>query len=354
MPVREKTLKTVEEKADTMANPSDAPGRKNLVRLRRSQFWDLYRDGLTQGLLGRFLGCPERHRLAMVEGLSKIRTGGALAFGSLFHEVLDVVARSHETAPTPGKILEIVSSIEKRDRDKLVKMAANAQQLQELEENFGLAEVVLQEYFVRWRQDFETKRWVCVEEHFSVPYQGTRRLRIPVRGKWDGLYRTGASNALWLFETKTKARIEEDNIADMLGFDLQVCLYLWAAEQVYGERPVGVLYNIVRRPQLKQNQKETRPQFLQRVGADIRQRPEFYFQRMEAVITDEDMRKWQGEFHSMVRQLESHFEGQFHFRNPMSCTGKGTCEFLPVCSRGDRFGLEKREHTFPELVAGAE
>jgi hypothetical protein len=44
-----------------------------LVPLRQSGVWDLDRDGVTQGLLAKFMTCPEKARLAFIEGLTESR-----------------------------------------------------------------------------------------------------------------------------------------------------------------------------------------------------------------------------------------------------------------------------------------
>lgn len=321
--------------------------------------WNPYRDGVTQGLLQKFLTCPEKLRLSCVDGIQPIARGvmgnPALAFGNLFHETLDTIYTSHRESPLylssiRGVIRDCLRESEQRDRQILnTAMNSTPEDLNTLEENYGFAEIMLTAYFEHWKEDFETFEWVGLEETFSVPYTSpSQTVPIQIRGKFDGIFRVGGK--LWLFETKTKGRIEEDSICDRLPYDLQVCLYLWAMEKIYGESPQGVVYNLVRRPQLRRSVKESLPEFLERVSVDVTARPAFYFIRYNVSFLEDERTKWKTEFDGIVDQLMSWWWGKFHYRDSTACSSRfGNCEFLPVCGRNDRTNYERRSEVFPEL-----
>lgn len=320
-------------------------------------FWNLWTDGVTQGLLETFLTCPEKLRLRMIEGQSPLRGSGALAFGSLVHEVLDQVY----TAIGKGerKLLPVISkNLEKCEaKDK-----ARAQErpptdprfYEEMEENYGFAEAIIPAYYQHWKTDLEGYEWISLEKKFSVPYfvaarLGIARPFIPVRGKRDGDFRQGKE--LWLFETKTKARIDDEAIVEKLPYDLQVMLYLWSMKQDYGEYPKGVVYNLIRRPQLRKRQTESLQDFCKRVQDDIAARPEFYFVRYLVSIREEELDLWELQFDMMMRQLINWWEGGFHYKVSSACNGRmGVCDLLPICSRNDTSSHYQREEVFPELV----
>lgn len=326
--------------------------------------YDLYKDGVTQGLLSRFLLCPEKHRLGSIEGLRQIRVGGPLAFGSLVHDVLDhVYSTIYFSLENNLKftiddihawIKDLLEEFLGRDRSVLeTSLALTPQNEQQLEMNYGMADVMLRHYFKRWRADRQMD-WVSLEENFRVMLDPSEYLNlyglpeIPIRGKMDGVFRS--NEKLWLFETKTKARIEEESIVDTLGFNLQVCMYLWAIKQIHGERPAGVKYNLIRKPQIRMGKTESIRAFFHRMEEDVQARPDFYFVRYDAVIMPEEMQLWEEDFKGMLRSLIEWHEGKWHYRNPCSCVGQfGRCEFLPICSNGDRSGFVRLETIFPEL-----
>jgi hypothetical protein len=314
----------------------------------------LHRDGVTQGLLQRFLGCPERHRLTMNEGLTTGRGSGALAFGNIVHNALDRVYTYQKDTGYRAAVKGVLDLMYERDMEKFRLFPPsdpNAQQ--DLEDNYALAEPVLEAYFEHWEEDLSRYKWLALERKFSVNYSARQRLQreiedIPLRGKRDGDLRIG--KGLWLFETKTKGQVEEDNIIDMIPLDLQVNLYLLSQSVEYAEIPQGVVYNIIRRPQLRRRKTESMQQFAERVRLDIAERPGFYFMRYEVSISPSEQERWLLEFDGIMRTIIDWSEGKFHFRNSATCLGKfGACEFLKICSRGDRTGFQVREKLFPEL-----
>ena len=326
--------------------------------------WDLYRDGVTQGLLANFLLCPEKARLASVEGLSMIRTGGALAFGSLVHDVLDEVyssAMRKKDAKDWTKfnlaVLDVaLRNKEKQDRDAINSKdkGSDVEALQMLEENFGMAEGILPGYLEKWKEDFEGAEWIALEQTFATEITfelDGEMITLVVRGKRDGVFRSKKSHQLWLFETKTKGRVDEDSIMDRLMFDLQVMLYLWSLWKDYGVVPGGVVYNIIRKPQLRQKKTETLKEFIDRIKADVKTRPDFYYMRYQSSIVESDLKKWEEEFVDILRQLVRWYRKEFHWKNSSACSMGGVnCQFLSVCSRNDRSQFKVKTTAFPELV----
>ncbi len=332
--------------------------------------WNLYRDGITQGLLGAFLNCPEKTRLGQIQGLSFPGGGsGAMAFGTLVHEVLDRtytqyrdIKNQSDRSWLSGFLSDTLKEMELRDLKTLEdNVSTTVVDVMGLEENYGMAEALLPAYFTRWHQDFLAHDWIQLERTFDFPYDpvsrlGLNRPKIRVRGKRDGDFRSGG---LWLFETKTKGRIEEESIVDTLGINLQVMLYLLSMKHDYNETPKGVVYNIIRRPQLRQTKKESLRDLLNRITEDVDKRPEFYFIRFTASILPEEQALWERDFDSMMERLILWYDGQMdgsgngHFRNPGACNGVRACSFIPVCGRHDTSRFVRRGCVFPELELDA-
>lgn len=66
-----------------------------------------------------------------------------------------------------------------------------------------------------------------------------------VEGIWDGIVLHKPTGMLWVFETKTTNNIPR--MTDGIQWDYQPKVYVAAAEQIYGRRIGGVIYNIVKR-----------------------------------------------------------------------------------------------------------
>ncbi len=341
-----------------------SPVVRETVPANASKSWNIYKDGVTQSIIGRYLSCPEKVHLGMEERLGAMRTTGALSFGSLVHEALDWLYTGFMKNHTKGVALNLkavsadlaVWMKEKLAEDRrILQEAGAATEATELslEENFGMAEIVLNAYFRRWTRDYDHYEWLALEKEFCVPYVMPSGNIIPVRGKIDGVMRI--RDKLWLFETKTKARIEDEAIVSKLNFDLQVLLYMWAMQRIYGEKPMGVIYNLIRRPQLRRTQKEMLSEFLERIRVDIETRPEFYFIRYEAAILPHETARWELEFLNIMTSIEQWANGAHRFRNSSACSGMfGTCEYIRYCAEKDETGLIRREQLFPELAAREE
>ena len=368
MKIKRKKLSTVGTQTGRIdtSKPNLSNPPSSFIPLVQSGVWDLHRDGVTQGLLANFLTCPEKCRLAAVEGLTQIRTGGALAFGSLIHDVLDQVY-SHvmrkKDCDNWETFTTAVMGIALRDKEKADRDAINErggtdpEALVMLEENYGMAEGILPGYLKKWSGDFNDVEWIALEQMFETPItfqmEDGEEVTLTIRGKRDGVFRSRKSGRLYLFETKTKGRIDEDGIMDRLVFDLQVMLYLWSMWKDFGEMPQGVVYNIMRKPQLRQKKDESLKQFIDRIRFDTEARPDFYYMRYNSDIVGSDLVEWEKEFILILRQLVRWYRGQFNWKNSGACAMGGfNCQFLPVCSRNDRSSFKTKEVPFPELTSG--
>lgn len=309
-------------------------------------------------MLTKYLSCKEKMRLSYMEGLEPTkRSTEAMDFGTYIHECLDLIytkLRDSDPQDFLANIKTHVSDACGTYYDvKREFMETEGYDLVTLDEHAGIAEALLPEYFEFWREDFFTIKWRFLEEEFCVYVEfklNGVRYRIPVRGKIDGGFDT--PKEFWMFETKTKGRINEDQIMSQLPIDLQVNLYFLAIFLKFGEWPNGVVYNLIRKPQLRQGKNETLVEYCKRCRADIFDRPEFYFSRIHVSVTKEEIIQWRDEqLIPMLQDLVLWYEDITpHYRNVKSCTsGFYPCEFLPICGQGNRANFKLRETLFSEL-----
>ena len=337
------------------------PGGEEVGSNRR--IWRLEESGFTFSLLDTFMSCPQKHRLRTEEGLASPRGSTALHFGSLFHECHDYLYKASmekgfKTESLPQTITRILKEIYAKDQKKMAAAFADTVALEDYEMNFGQVEIVLRAYAEQWKADFTSFKFLGLEELFDHQYvlhlpemywkECGKSVTLRLRGKRDGRFQSG--KRMWLLETKTKAQIEDSVIIDKMAWDLQVMIYLLVMWQEFGQAPGGVLYNLVRRPMLRQGKAESMPKFLERIREDIDKRPEHYFMRLNASITAQEIKEWEPTLQGMVLQLWRHGRGEFHFKNSSNCNGRfGKCEFLPVCSANDRHFFIQKKTAFPEL-----
>lgn len=329
---------------------------KEEMNLTNDSFYDMRRDGITQGLISLWLSCRQKAKLYLQGWDSKYHKE-TLIDGNIGHGVLELAyteikEKRLKATPSSRQTRNYVDLVEKKWYAENPKPAADARVM--VEKACAVMEVLLPLYFDYWHDDFKKKEWVSLEQKFSMPLHIVKKNgvveRVPMRGKKDGTFRS--SKGIWLFETKLKAQISEESIAETLGFETQTMLYLL---QTWGgaDKPLprGCLYNIVRRASLRQKVKENIPAFAKRVKKDIEDRPDFYFVRLESPTTLRDLKSFKAELTDLVQDMWNWWHGDgYHYKNTYSCIGKyGKCLFLPVCARADYSSLAKRKVVFKEL-----
>lgn len=334
--------------------PRKAQGPKRSAK----PLWNLWEDGVTQSSLAVWLACPEKFRLRFIEGLDIPSTGLALSFGDLWHRALEKLYSSYRDPSWEKRLPEltrsVVAELEVQDRALLATVGADAHTEEDLEMRFYLLEALIEPYALYWVEEFRGVEWVSLEEEFCVPHHvpGVEKPLL-LRGKIDGVLRM--NGRLWMFETKTKGQINEEPLVEHLPLDMQLNMYAHARQLLTGDVFEGVVYNVVRRPQLRQGKAETLKAFSQRVRDDVRSRPDHYFLRLSGAFDPEDQISWLVDFNEILRQFVQWFEDRNrNYKNPFSCiTAWGSCPYLRLCARQDMSGLSLRASAFPELDRAA-
>jgi hypothetical protein len=310
--------------------------------------WDLVKDGVSQSMLQTWLVCREKARLMVEEGWTSPPAADAFSFGTMLHEALEEL---YTGSGVPSDNLVDTAVLAAFNRQKAGNPRMSGEIFQALTDQQEVVRILVKQYFRYYRDDFKKIRWLEREKEFDLPFYGVR-----IRGKRDGAFRAGKGKGrLFLFETKTKSRFDEEELMDWLPLDLQVNVYLWSLKQDYKEMPAGVLYNIVRKPGLRIGKSEPNDAFLKRIRQDVAHRPDWYFNRFEVAVLDKELRHWEessipliGDFEQWARTRD--VPTRRHYRNPTACIGKyGACDCLGVCARGDFSRLQKTTRPFREL-----
>lgn len=307
--------------------------------------YNLERDGVTQSLLQNWLACRYRTDL-ILKGWQLPLTKDALWFGDLFHLLLEIhyTFLATEKSFTQSLLKGFFQTFEKNNQ--------NIKQ-ESIEKFFAMAEALYFPYVDHWEKDDKKKQWISLEPEFEVDFQGFK-----LRGKIDGIFKI--KDKLWLLETKTKSQVDEKNMLEMLAIDFQNLFYIVAAELLYPkEKIVGVLYNIIRKPQLKftgsfRGKKESLQDFSLRMQEDIKKRPEHYFKRYEVKYTKQQLIIFKEELSSLLNEFQIWNNLPLTYykrsRNRTSCIGRWNCEFLQACAQGNLAGYVQTRKLFPELA----
>lgn len=314
-------------------------------------------EGATQSMLSDWQQCRERAKLYLA-GWRAPESKEALEFGSLFHWLLehaykmviagDIVGWKQAVAAFEGLLAEYM---------KIYNEKANQWSLgpQTMELLCAQAEGVWPQYCRHWYKDWDLKKtkWLELEGVFDVKWDapgGQHRLR----GMRDGVIRR--KDGLWWLETKTKGVWSQDTLERTLGNNFQNLFYILAGELTVAEMGSdetieGVLYNIVRRPQIKPGKDGDLKAYVERIQADTQERPDFYYNRLELTYPAKRRKQFRADLDAIFSDFKEWWAGKLrHYCDRGSCEGrKWNCQFIDACNKGHLRNYRQDGRLFVEL-----
>lgn len=233
---------------------------------------------LTATRMSTMLACPRRHFWRYERGLQRLEKSDALRFGSAWHRAME--------ARATGANIEAA-------------LAAGLGTVRDLDEvQVATLSGMLAGYWSKYPADAMT---IIPEVEFCEPLAGSRT--FDVAGKIDGLA-TLADGRIALVEHKTAGTDigpHSDYWIRLRG-NPQIAQYVLAA-RVLNWDVATVIYDVARKPAIRPKQNETPEQFGDRLAADTRERPDFYFQRREVPILEDELSEFQASRLSLSRMI---------------------------------------------------
>lgn len=320
--------------------------------------YDLATHGVTQGLLNTWLSCPYKALMKLHRITGDMGNTEALEFGNIVHKNLEQTYAWWNTVLNSGTAsMDVPPSMmaskffraeESASIKTILENVRLASDIERVEIAFGQADALLESYYRLYESDFFGYDWKSLEQEFCVNVE-IGGITVPLRGKLDGVFEK--EGELWLFETKTKSKIDDPNLATKLFWDLQTNLYLKIIHELYGKIPKGFVYNLMKRPLLRKTQRESVKEFIVRTGYDIQAKPNEYFRRIEVEYTYPELKmQWNNVTDILHAFVDWFYKDAPTYRNPNNCVqGWGACEYLRYCGEGDTNNFGQRERMYPEL-----
>lgn len=279
--------------------------------------------GITFSALSRYLCCPERFRLLMVEGLRAAESfNHRMFYGNAWH----VCEQSHAAGPQ-SREPDWQHALADYCGQQCREYPLHQQQIQHW---YEVCRVQFPLYVKHWKNqpDVRDRTPLLQEKTFDVPYTLPSGRTVRLRGKWDSvdLVGRGKQAVIVLQENKTKSDIDEREVKRQMAFDLQTMMYLVALNHydwtegrgpfdgkfnVFSKIPLpvkGVRYNVVRRPlsggkgSIKRHKPtkarpmgETKEHFYGRLSDIIKSQPDTFFMRWDVTVTDGDVKRFRRE-----------------------------------------------------------
>jgi hypothetical protein len=234
---------------------------------------------LTATRMNTLLACPRRHYIRFELGLRRNVDADALRFGSAWHRAME--------ARWQGQNIEDAYKTAIGDKVDLDEM------------QLATLSGMLAGYYSLYASD--PIKTVHPEIEFRTPLPGSKT--FDVAGKIDGLA-VLHDGRLALVEHKTAGcdiGPDSDYWLRLRG-NMQINQYVLAARALGWDVSL-VIYDVARKPAIRQKANETCDQFADRLAADTKERPEFYFARREVPILDDDLAEFEIQRLVMARQI---------------------------------------------------
>jgi hypothetical protein len=137
---------------------------------------------------------------------------------------------------------------------------------------------------------------------------------------------------LELVENKLVGRVDSVMV-QRLPLDRQLQLLRYGVWRATGRTVGTVHFRWVKKPSIKPRQKESIPEFCERLAADYEERPDFYaYEPPPSYITSADLLKIECELWTWAQQLRDLRRQRIFDRNTSHCSDYGGCDFIPLCS----------------------
>ncbi len=325
-------------------------------------------DGITFSMLSRFLVCPERFRLRVIEGLKTVdEFNPKIEYGQLWHTCEEAHAKK---VPWEQPLQDYCK--------KLCLKYRNQQEGVLHWYNICLKQFPVYVDYWSKHKDVIERQPLEQEKVFDVLYQLPSGRKVRIRGKRDSvdLIGKGKSAAVYLQENKTKGQINEQQITRQLTFDLQTMMYLTVLEyeKPYVQRIGGVRYNVIRRDcpirrhKATKNKPEEEPvDFYNRLENDyFLANPEEWFMRWRVEVLPQDIRRFRkecldpilerlGQWYDEVTEEGDPFTATgIHYRHPFgvynSLNEGGSSDLDEYLMTGSEVGLQRVDSLFGELT----
>lgn len=274
-------------------------------------------EKLNTSRINLMLKCNRAHFLRYEIGIETTSQGQALRFGSAFHRAL--------AARATGS-------------DYQAALAAGIGPTQDLNElDIAILAGLLCGYYDHYKTD--PIKELHPEVELSAKMDGNRSFHF-----WatlDGLATLNDSRLALVEHKTTSESLDSDSgYWDALKFNAQVIGYVDIARE--NDWPLDtVIYDVVKKPTIRQKQTETVMDFAMRLKDDTRTRPEFYYARREVPVLDADIAEYKAMRDCVARQITAARIQQKRYDKPSHawprCVGRFTCsncEYSSFCLQG--------------------
>lgn len=172
---------------------------------------------------------------------------------------------------------------------------------------------------------------VSAESQFSYSLPG--KITKWAVGKRDMVVKVRKTGKVGLVEHKTAGRLDANYIAK-LPLDAQIMGYANSILKETGRLPDFVVYNVMKKSQLRRKQAESFEQFQRRIEEEYTANPTVYFYRETLSFTPASIAAYEREQVRFANELDRAIEERYFSMNTSQCTAMGVCPYMRLCIEG--------------------
>jgi len=276
---------------------------------------------LTNSSRSTFTQCRKKFYWTYICRLVPQSDNKAFMIGRLYHAGLEAMYK--ELAYNKQELNLMVDT----EVDKSVAACIDPAASDELWKQSSLIKALLEGYAAHWlKQDMKTWKIKAPETTFEFKLKngwvnrGMRDLLIERKGK------------LGLVEHKTTTILDANYLAK-LPMDSQILSYAISCkkEKAIGRYPDFIVYNVVKKAQIRQKQTETLEQFAQRLRDEYLMNPALYFYREVLSFTKDDLDAYEQDLEKFACEMQRSIKEHYYYCNYGACTMYGMCQYFSLC-----------------------
>jgi hypothetical protein len=259
-----------------------------------------------------FRSCPKKFYWRYILSLLPISRAPSLTLGGILHLAFDCFYKGITDA-------EVYQFIADAFTDEMSKEEVSDQEYILINKYIALG--MWLNYPFKNLKEYDS---IASEEEFKIPLCDG----VELVGKVDG--RVSQFNNWWVRELKTTGLTTRQFIGrcEVSG---QSTGYVYGLIKK-GYDIKGILYEYIKKPQLRKGTKENADDFGRRIMRDYKDRPKFYFNRHLSYRTPVDLENFEADMVALAKDIMEHTATGNFYRNVDSCWNYNSeCEYAKIC-----------------------
>ena len=258
-----------------------------------------------------FRSCPKKYYFHYVLGLTPFKKSSSLTLGSIIHSAFDMYYNKFSVDEVTSYLVNTANEV-----------IANASP--EEAEDLAIMKYTLLGMWLNYPKDLSIFTDIKPEMEFALKFANGVRLVLKI----DGL--VVKDDKMWIRELKTSG-LSFPQFEQRCRTSSQSSLYTFALRRL-GYPVEGMIYDYIKKPQLRKNMSEDKDQFGYRIMTNYKERPDYYFNRLFSYRSDDDLLLFEEDLMSCARSIKRCIRTGEWWRNMDSCWSfNSLCPYTPIC-----------------------